>query len=203
MPDLKKTGLIEALDDFGVDMGWEGLDCGLTAVPTIQLQDIALNYEPSLRARGFAVIDQGAGGAGNTSAASIQAQNCGMWLTQACHLAAGGFTTIFVTNAPYVTAGIAGAIMLVGGAPGQIDQGPLATSFFGPAGFLVSSTIATAPQLLGAIRIDGRRTSMNVNQVPLWIPGNAFLNIAQGTANAQLLTSIELQFPSASVGKWP
>lgn len=196
MPQIQRYGLLEALEDFGIDTRLSGVDASLLAVPTIELQSLTYNYEPAVRARLLATLDEPAGGAGLFSGVTIKTQPSGLWLLGVGQLAASGQTIVSFTSAPWLAAG--GGISqwnAVGSGPGQVSvPGIAAADLFIASHF--SGSQAAAP--FAGFKIDAR----NVCFKPIWIPGNVFLNVCNAAANTALLASLDFQVPAASPGRW-
>lgn len=195
MPQIQRYGLLEALEDFGIDTRLVGVDASMLAVPVIELQSLGFNYEPSLRARLLCTINEPAGGAGLTSGATIKTQPAGLWLRGVGYLAASSSVIVSVTNVPWIAAGAAVAWNAVGSSPGQFN-GPSTTAadLFIVSAFQGSQVAAP----FGGFTIDAR----NVCFAPLWIPGNAYLNLCMTAPNVALGVTLDCVVPASSPGKW-
>lgn len=201
---IQRDGLSQALGDFGVDSAPQVATLGDFVIPTIQLQDLTLNYEPALRARVSLYCAAPAGGANFHSGVSIQADMGGFWLLAAQHLSSTGLSVVWVMEAP-VTFAVPLPIggNSVGSSPGQAIVGDVNT----PAFFRSALQGAWDPILPGLAPINYAGWVLDPRMAhvtrPIWVPGNCYLHAFQNAANAAAVISLDIQVPAVSTGFWP
>ena len=209
-----KQGLIEALQDFGIDVSSLGRVPMLAdlSMLTVAIGNLALNYEPTLNARAFAVVDIPAGGAGQISIISFQVRQEGLWLTDLWNQRINGRALFLEVTGPggrrLVGAGTTFNWQFFGQEAGEVAASQGVTdpfTYFNKVTTFVPAYGYTniVPPLTGAtMRVQNTINSAHNNMpgLPLWIPGNSWLNIYSDTVNDQLNCTIGVQFPASCPG---
>lgn len=199
MADLRHDGLIEAFLDFGVDLRSEGFDLPTQIVAGIQVQDLALNYKPALRAVSMTHFTAAANPA-TFGGAALQAGPTGFWLRTVCNMSANVLGISFSNN-PATAANFTWAIPLgfitVGDSPGELRSGGIEPDF-------LQATVAGNTNPAGfanhfAFSATGNREGL----FPIWVPPMMTL-VIEGATNTQAVDfSLCLQFPAQCPGRLP
>ncbi len=195
---LNHPGLIEALIDFGADQSSYGLQVQDMVWPTLALGDVSLNYEPALRARLHTTIDLVAAGAGNYNALSIQASVHGFWLTEIRALT--GAWHMRVHASPVIGAATPLGFNVIGQTPGEVRVVSGATDFFGNTANPARSVVTIDVPLGDSLRVGIQGIGL---ALPLWVPGNCWLNAQQSIANTAILGHVAIQVPALNAGRFP
>jgi hypothetical protein len=192
---LKREGLIEAIDDFGGDLPIGGtfvLD--QVVVATVQIADLSLNYPPAIRARLTAHPTIAAGGAGNFGGISVQVPISGAWIRKIANLSS---TLVFwISSIPWSANVGAFSWNVVGDKAGQVRSNNAATDFV-PDTRSVSQAVAPAAGFAIA------QGSAGEDLFPFFVPGATWINCVCVAANTALDVTLAIQIPaSVNTANW-
>ena len=194
---IQREGLVESLEDFGIDATREGVDATLTAVPVIQLAELGRNYRPSLACRAYTTVNAGAVAA-RYSGVSLLSNPEGFWLLDVLNVSAANLRLWQMRSAAGIwQTGASPLFVLCGSEGGQVREStdPSASPYL----FLKASNAGdagTAPPPAGYTIGASQRAEC----VPLWIPGNTYLHIGCTAANVAAFFSLDIQFVQTTTG---
>ena len=195
---IQRPGLSEALRDFGVDSSPQVATLGDFSIPTIQIQDLSANYEPAVRARILATVDDPAVG-GSFGGFTLSALS-GFWLNRlwVWGVTVTSTTTEFflqVSNVDWSALGVpVGTVSwnAVGSKYGETALGTgTGLDFFSRAHRATNAATGLSNQ---SIIIDPRRGLDH----PLWVPGGSFCNVVTQGTGAPVVVCFDAQIPATS-----
>ena len=217
MANFKRDGLIEALEDFGVDMNWQGLEMALACVPVVSLGSIEHQLPPAIAARGYTNATAAAGGAATWTGLSITSLPTGFWLLGLRNNIANAVRGVRFSVNPGSggSAIIPGAVSplsfnWLGDEPGEAGFGQGVTPGSGPGPFLAATQVGVSvvdpssfhPGLYFHLESALNSPVGNLAR-PVWVPGNCILNVFSDTANQSLDVSMEIEIPASTAGVFP